>query len=163
VTNASFVDENAFLIFYYFVLFAIPETTGSRVCTIELTIQAIASITTNKMGAKTDASVASTAISDELSQEPSTLDIMTPRGTPFSKMLHCCLPLRKFNEESLPVLEEIKDTKDRSLPPVVVTELENVVEASVADESDTKLFDTGLIFQIAMLGGVLVASACSYI
>lgn len=114
------------------------------------------------MGHLTEISVA-TVTSSEMSQDPSSLDVMSPRGTPFSKMLTCCLPLAKFNEKRIPPTEELEN---RSLPPVIVTEVEDPVpevDKSVDQLSDDLAFDTGLLCQIAILGGVLAAQVYNYV
>jgi hypothetical protein len=128
-------------------------------------------LTSRKMGfSKTDISVSTAASSAEETASQRSLDVTTSGGTPLSQMFLCCLPFGRHDETTLPTLEE---TKTRGLPPIVMAELTPDSEDETAfeptsdlvpvQEEETMLFDTGLVCQITILGGILIGQALNVV
>jgi hypothetical protein len=113
---------------------------------------------------KTEISVCTAASSSAEEMSQRSLDVTTSGGTPLSKMLLCCLPFGPQDEAEFPPLEE---NEARGLPPIVIAEFKPDPETKTVfddvvlpvQEEETRLFDAGLVFQMAILGGVLIGQA----
>lgn len=122
---------------------------------------------------KTDGSVSTLALSEDMSQHDlNSLELTHKGGTPLLKIWTCCLPQSTL-EEIPQLLPQIED-KIRSPPPVVVAEIsqevdpvlekpetENEIEEEKEIEEIVSLFDSGLLWQVAILSGFLVGQACN--
>lgn len=119
---------------------------------------------------KTDISVCTAApLTDKGSQR--LLHVTTFGGTPLLKMFWCCLPFGSSQDKH--VIPPLKETMARSPPPIVMTKISSDDETTlnselepmpdkilaVPKEEETTLFDTGVLCQIAILGGFLVGQA----
>jgi hypothetical protein len=97
----------------------------------------------------------SVAVTEEVSDHCS-LDVNPPARTPFSNLFSCCMPkegLEVEEEETTELVteqEEVVVSKNRSLEV-----LEVPTEPSNNNEDAVKI-DTGLMFQVAVLGAILL-------
>mmetsp|Transcript_97602 Transcript_97602/g.280862 ORF Transcript_97602/g.280862 Transcript_97602/m.280862 type:complete len:126 (-) Transcript_97602:137-514(-) len=119
---------------------------------------------------KTDGSVSTLALSEDMSQQDlNSLELTNKGGTPLMKIWSCCLP-QSGHEETPKSLSRSED-KIRSPPPVVVAEIAKDYDHSLEKpavenkeeigEEVLSLFDSGLMWQMAILGGFLVGQACN--
>lgn len=118
---------------------------------------------------KTDGSVSTLALSEDMSQQDlNSLELTNKGGTPLLKIWNCCLPQSSHEEvsKSLPPIED----EVRSPPPVVLAEISKEVhpvlekpkiENEKDNDEDIPLFDNGLLWQVAILSGFLIGQACN--
>lgn len=110
---------------------------------------------------KADASISTATLSEEeeMSQEPLAVDLLSHVGTPFANLFNCCMPRNQEKEADI-----VKDPRE---VPVEMIETVYDEEASECEgekpAGEPTLFDAGLIFQMAFLGGVLVAQAMNVV
>jgi hypothetical protein len=107
--------------------------------------------------AATASSVSTATLSDDdfsqdLTQTTPPVDWMTAGGTPFSKLLECCLPRHSEEEDSHEVIEE-----PWVRPPMeeIETKERGIDHEEEEHGSLLPFFDACIVLQLAVLGGFL--------
>eukprot|EP00429_Kryptoperidinium_foliaceum_P005544 CAMPEP_0176018716 /NCGR_PEP_ID=MMETSP0120_2-20121206/9021_1 /TAXON_ID=160619 /ORGANISM="Kryptoperidinium foliaceum, Strain CCMP 1326" /LENGTH=112 /DNA_ID=CAMNT_0017351775 /DNA_START=100 /DNA_END=438 /DNA_ORIENTATION=+ len=105
---------------------------------------------------KTDSSISTATLSVDSQGTP---DVAPPGGTPMSKLFRCCLPKKESAEETSDENEndQFEDIPRELSPIIETTPLSEDQEST--NEEQAPMFDTGLICQMAVLGGVLAGQA----
>ena len=89
--------------------------------------------------------------SEDLTRTTPPVDWMTAGGTPFSKLLECCLPRHPEEEDSHEVIEE-----PWVRPPMEEIETkEREIDIDEEQGSLLPFFDACIVLQLAVLGGFL--------